>query len=244
MMGKIRKLWGTKGGFTLIELLVVIAIIAILAAILLPALQRAREKARQAVCQSNLKQIGLAIIMYAGEYNSYVPPASVDNNDGPSWENLIYTYAGNWDVFICPSDETGMASFIKNNWGGLKSSYAFNAQVSELTDVDGDRWYGPAKLSRIPNPTRVLMIVENYGASNGALRANNMSVRVWQSGNTLFSIWNTPTRYGVHGGVSNWLFCDGHVESLPFEATKPDYSASIDESLWKVNPEVVGKKHL
>ena len=68
MLGKIRKIWGFSG-FTLIELLVVVAIIAILAAILLPALQKAREKARQTTCINNLKQCGLAVTFYAQDYD-------------------------------------------------------------------------------------------------------------------------------------------------------------------------------
>src|SRR5471030_203059 len=96
-----------KSGFTLIELLVVIAIIAILAAILFPVFARARENARRASCQSNLKQIGLGILQYTQDYDEKMP---VCNNyvqrQSQGWAGPILPYLKSVQVFHCPSDST------------------------------------------------------------------------------------------------------------------------------------------
>ncbi len=102
-------------GFTLIELLVVIAIIAILAAILFPVFARAREKARQSSCLSNVKQIMTGIMMYAQDYDEvmprvetrapsyYMPNGGVDSSGYLPWQVAIFPYVKNHQIFNCPS---------------------------------------------------------------------------------------------------------------------------------------------
>src|SRR5437763_2223714 len=113
-------------GFTLIELLVVIAIIAILAAILFPVFAQARKKAYQASGTSNAKQTGLAILMYAQDYDEcfpragwdcQMPPDSAVENGcgGTSWPNVVAPYHKNAGIFLSPGD----ASRPSFDWGGL-----------------------------------------------------------------------------------------------------------------------------
>ncbi|MFN4227258.1 MAG: prepilin-type N-terminal cleavage/methylation domain-containing protein [Candidatus Ratteibacteria bacterium] len=102
--------WQKKTGFTLIELLVVVAIIAILAAMLLPALFTAREKAKQAVCMNNLKQIGIAISMYVSDYNELLPAdphiGQVEyftTSTTPNFFKSILPYIKNTKLLTCPT---------------------------------------------------------------------------------------------------------------------------------------------
>jgi prepilin-type N-terminal cleavage/methylation domain-containing protein/prepilin-type processing-associated H-X9-DG protein len=91
-----------RSGFTLIELLVVIAIIAILAAILFPVFAQARDKARQAVCLSNCKQLGTAIQMYTQDYDEMLPQG-YNGTSKNSWGKVTVPYVKNTDIFTCPS---------------------------------------------------------------------------------------------------------------------------------------------
>ena len=92
-----------RSGFTLIELLVVIAIISILASMLFPTFSRAQGKGRQAACLSNVKQIALALTMYAQDYDEVYPRGQSDANDiNTQWYNAIFPYTHNRQIMFCP----------------------------------------------------------------------------------------------------------------------------------------------
>ncbi|MCZ7599239.1 MAG: prepilin-type N-terminal cleavage/methylation domain-containing protein [Gammaproteobacteria bacterium] len=109
-----------RRGFTLIELLVVIAIIAILAAILFPVFAKAREKARQSSCSSNLKQLQIAFIQYRSDYDERTSPSwqYANSNDGWVWLDNMDPYTKNDQLGDCPSTSRRLARNTARNIGG------------------------------------------------------------------------------------------------------------------------------
>ncbi len=132
-----------RRGFTLIELLVVIAIIAILAAILFPVFARAREKARQTSCLSNVKQLSLGLIMYAQDYDEMTVIFSQGPSGGnPQWHYLIQPYLKNENIYICPSQNPTVVFYgrlisygIHRSTGVSLGSIREPAETLSLADV-------------------------------------------------------------------------------------------------------------
>ena len=146
-------------GFTLIELLVVIAIIAILAAILFPVFAKARDKARQSVCLSNMKQLGLSMLMYAEDYDETFPQV-VDTGSGLGIQERLFPYMKSRDVMHCPNDPQqntqsyrwvpGCGNRPRVNWVDSANTWDFHAGVTDCN------W--GIKLSAVPEPSASIMI--------------------------------------------------------------------------------------
>jgi len=145
VMPAVRVSGRANRGFTLIELLVVIAIIAILAAILFPVFARARERAKQTTCVSNLKQIGQSLLMYSNDNEECLPRAKGLVSSSPAdpfaLHNVLAPYTKNKDIFRCPSD-AGNKSFgfnVNTLWVAFGVSYAYNSAPPN-TDVPREEW--------------------------------------------------------------------------------------------------------
>ena len=194
-----------RKGFTLIELLVVIAIIAILAAILFPVFARARENARRASCQSNLKQIGIGIMMYTQDYDERMP-GSTANNGGDSYHSLSYyvqPYVKSTQVFKCPSDSTTKTF-----------SYGYNYVSLALNGISN-----AVAIAQIQSPAETVELVDDLG---GGTQDYVYAARYWRSngGPSVYGNSASTTDAYQHGDVDarhldtvNTLWCDGHVKA-------------------------------
>lgn len=215
-------------GFTLIELLVVIAIVAILAAILFPVFAQAREAAKKSVCISNLKQLTLGLLLYAGDYDdlvvSHTYPNAVVPGDQISWygyaapgpvvawdltKGLLAPYMKSYQLGDCPSAVgLGVPKLAGNSYldPNRAISYGINDAYLFYPGYPASLAYQPIALSQIEDP------VETVAFGDAAYYDTSQSQVV------RYEYLEPPSvgiyAHGRHGGFCNLAWCDGHVKAM------------------------------
>jgi prepilin-type N-terminal cleavage/methylation domain-containing protein/prepilin-type processing-associated H-X9-DG protein len=200
-----------RRGFTLIELLVVIAIIAILAAILFPVFAQAREAARKSNCQSNLKQVGIGMFMYAQDYDEMLAPNRITEQTSwnciccwgggnfDNWKTLIQPYIKNYGLFKCPSnpnkDQRDESRDVNN-----RQSYAINGAL--FPSLLGGQQGGTA-LAQLEYPAQTMFVLESWAGCS--------DLGWWAPS------WGMPC---LHNKKMTYLLGDGHVKNLSITQTK------------------------
>jgi len=204
-------------GFTLVELLIVIAIIAVLAAILFPVFSVARAKARRARCESNLRQVGAALMLYADDYSGYLPSFSQSH---PSWSNTLTPAQKNspqpglvvtWDISIQDKlRNVDVLTCSDNPFGRDKRAFAMTA-YSMKADLTSLTFYGE-RIENIPNRTGIVLLFEkgkNLPGSWGDAMGENVRqshASKWPSVDPGYS------EALFHQKGKNFLFLDGHAK--------------------------------
>jgi prepilin-type N-terminal cleavage/methylation domain-containing protein/prepilin-type processing-associated H-X9-DG protein len=213
-----------RRGFTLIELLVVIAIIAILASILFPVFAKAREKARQTACLSNLKQLGLASLQYAQDYDEALPPYRTPTGNSLQgygwiyWPEFILPYIKNTQVMVCPSEKWTLTMHGAIDYG---TNYGWNMGTVNRP-MDRDMGYvGPGLarlgvsvyLSEVADDTNTIMLGERDEYNSEYWDYPFVAVVLNDDAATNgVNLAGPRCLSGRHNSGSNYAFCDGHAK--------------------------------
>jgi prepilin-type N-terminal cleavage/methylation domain-containing protein/prepilin-type processing-associated H-X9-DG protein len=221
-------------GFTLIELLVVIAIIGLLASMLFPALGKASAKAKQVRCASNMRQIGLGISMYADDFDGKLPQTAHETlSTNKIWIRQIHSYVGNSDdIRLCPADPTRMD---RRESGG--TSYILNDFISlPIVDSFGQVLVPVPKLDQLRQPSESILLFEVADEYGPSIFSDHTHSRAWlRSGwkGVVSDIQPDRHRGGAPNedrtrGRANYLFVDGHVESIDAADLKRQFDQGIN----------------
>ena len=200
-----------RRGFTLIELLVVIAIIAILAAILFPVFARARAKARQTACTSNVKQLMTSLLMYVQDYDEMFGLGGGWNGNGTTaaqWWIAIQPYVKNWQIERCPSNSINAGYSATNPYTYWGQTGPICPTYAALPGLDY------TALAKVQTPAQKIMVMDsNHEAVPDWNRAQYATICPSGTG-CAGGVANRIPANAPHNGGDNVGFVDGHVKWL------------------------------
>ena len=231
-----------RPAFTLIELLVVIAIIALLIALLLPAIKEAREHGRRISCASQIRQIGIATMMYAKDWRDEFPMNQY-GTFGPG--RAIYEYLSGHDpIFICPSDihHTDPTAWWYNHansagWQGPGRGRFADPRMSYnyAKRLFGEEWSGPETIPRTAS-----ISIDDVASPNLCYMWTDATFD-WSGIDFHDMPYDIFGGYGwesVHSGLDNFCFVDGHVEPIDtIDMPGPDYVGPLEYEGYTCDPE-------
>jgi len=254
-----------KRAFTLIELLVVIAIISILATILFPVFARARENARRTSCLSNLKQIGLGVMMYVQDYDEKYPLRNFANHTTPPsegwwyngswfWENSVMPYIKSNQVFICPNAPVTYSPPYTGgpgDYGPYADNYGANQSVFMIKPEDSTYDGGPLSMAAVESASTTYMVMDAGAYTIGDISARKPGASSGTqyipgvcelSGVVVNAALTNPNRVsdcnsGRHFGGVNIAFADGHAKWIKSEVVLSEAfkEHSGEKSAWGVD---------